>query len=229
MGKYLFVLFSALCFVGIHNSNAQNSVVAYLEAETPSALSDFPGGASFQANMPLSEYLDLQAGFRVGNYFPSVFGTAKVGLTIFPAAKNHAWQIDNAVVFDNYSPYPLNRLYYRIIGSWSCDHFRVDVGNAFMFTIGDGISKYNLFRPLMALKVTIRKPDKIWNASLFVRNFNRFESHAQDMVEWGVVIPVQITGHWMMFCESYLSTVGNFSGTANYYNCNVNLGVTYKW
>lgn len=222
------VIFIGCLFI-TSECKAQNSITSYVETGTSSPVGNFQYGIACQADISLTKHLQLDAGVRFANQFPSGFGTVKAGLVVFPSAKNRRWEINNTFIFTNYAPYPLNEIFYRLTASWHNDHFRIDLGNAFRFMTGDGIFKYALFRPLISLKGTIFKPERRGNLSLFIRNFNRFEPHAQDKVEWGAEVPFRINRYWSIFGESYVNTVGNFNGSANYYNCNMIFGAIFTW
>lgn len=223
------LLLTLLLLAAAPRAMAGGGVTAWLEAATSSAAGKFNGGGAVQADFRLSRHLDAEAGVRFNSVFPSGLGTVKAGLTVFPSASNRHWTIHNAFLYSNYAPYPLNELHYRLSAAWHNDYLRIELGNAFRFRMGSGLFKYNLLRPLFEVRGTVRKADKVWNLSLFIRNFNRFETHGQDLIEWGVTLPVRIADRWSAFCEAYVATAGNFSGTGNYYNTNFRLGAAYRW
>lgn len=208
---------------------AQSSVVSYIELGSSTTATPFKHGIATQVDLTLSPQIVLQAGLRLSSQYPSALGDLKAGVKIYPSKNNRYWSIENVVNYSLYAPYPMGQLYYCITGRWQTEHFSIDMGNAFAFLVGSGVVKYNLFRPSFALKGVIRDANKCWNAALFIRNFNRFEVHGSKAIEWGMQWTAHIKKRWTFFCEPYVTTVGNFNGTATFYNFNCLMGGAYRW
>lgn len=217
-----------LCMLSFY-TYGQNQVLSYIELGSKTPVNTFNYGMAYEASIYLSSRIALQAGVRLANQYPSGLGELKAGVTVFPCKNSIRWAIENVIDYSNYAPYPMGQLYYRITGAWQTKHFRIDFGNAFAFFIGSGIVKYHLFRPSYCLKGMIRTEDKAWNAAFFIRNFNRFEVHGAKCTEWGSELSARIDKKWKVFCEPYVTTVGNFNGTATFYNFNFHIGGAYLW
>lgn len=219
------LLLSVVSFSAI----AQNRTSAYMEFGTPTPVGRFNYGVGVETSMRASSIVDVYGGLRFANQYPSGFGSVKVGATIFLDKKSKQWSFDNSFCFSNYAPYPMNEFYYKLMFAWETKHFRIDAGNAFAFFAGSGVIKCHLWRPSFCFKGSIREKDSSWNIDFFIRNFNRFEAYGSRGIEWGGNISATVAGKWRLFCEPYIFTVGNFSGTATFYNFNCLIGGAYVW
>ena len=219
-----------LCFVPpVSGQRGRNEAVSYLELGSATPVSRIRYGMAAEARIRLHPLVSVQGGFRLANSYPSGLGDVKVGATLFFSKRSERWSCENVVNFSNYAPYPMSQLYYRLTAAWETKHFRIDMGNAFAFFIGSGITKYKLFQPTFALEGWVKEKDGPWNAAFFIRNFNRFEAHGSRCVEWGARGSAYVSGRWKLFCEPYVVTAGNFNGTATFYNFNCLLGGAFVW
>lgn len=207
----------------------QNRASYHIELGTRTPVNTMDFGMAVQTDIKISSHIKIDGGIRIANQYPSKFGDIQAGVTIYPSKKSEKWAINNRITFSNYSPYPMNHLYYLLTGKWTTNHFYIELGNAFACYLGSGVVKYHLYNPSFMLQGNIRDKDKLWNIALFIRNFNHFEVHGSKCMEWGSNISARIYKKWKLFCEPYVVTVGNFNGTATFYNFNCLIGCSYEW
>lgn len=225
----LLCLLAMMPVLSVQHTPAQHTVVWYAELGSATPVREFNYGWAAEGDFSLSERVTLGAGLRLSSRYPSALGDLKAGVTIYPARHSRSWVIENEVVFSNFAPWPMSQLYYRFTAGWQCRWFRVDLGNAFTMYAGSGVVKYHLWRPSFNFRGTFRSEEKRWNASVFVRNFNRFEAHGSKLMEWGGELSLRIGSRWKIFCEPFVSTVGNFNGTAEFYSFNCHFGGAFQW
>lgn len=225
----LFYLLLWACAVPSQQVSAQHTVLSYIELGSATPVREFNYGWAIEGDFSLSKQVTLAAGLRLANRYPSTLGDLKAGVIVYPVRHSRSWVIENEIVFSNFAPWPMSQLYYRLTAGWQCRWFRVDLGNAFAMYVGSGVVKYHLWRPSFNLRGTFRSDEKRWNASVFVRNFNRFEAHGAKAVEWGGELSMRLGERWRIFCEPFVTTVGNFNGTAEFYNFNCHFGGAFQW
>lgn len=225
--NFLFALFITCCIS--QPAAGQNSVSVYVEPGTSNTVNDFNYGIGAEVAFKLSQRVVVSGGIHLANQYPSGFGSVKAGAVVFLSKNTERWSCQNIVQFSSYAPYPMNQIYYRLLFAWDTKHFRIDLGNAFTLFTGSGVTKYNLFRPSFCFTGRIWDKENPWNIELFIRNYDRFESHGSRCVEWGGNLSARIGVKWKIFCEPYVMTVGNFNATATFYNFNCLIGGTYTW
>lgn len=210
-------------------ADAQHRVLSYVELGSPVPGCRVTYGLAVQADLRVASWVRVRGGIRLANAYPSGLGDVQAGATLFFRKDSQRWSCDHLLNFSNYAPYPMNQLYYRLLFTWQSKHVRIDAGNAFAFFIGSGVTKYHLFRPSFSVRGSVREAGSPWNVSFFIRNFNRFEAHGSRCMEWGGEVSAFVARRWMLFCEPYVVTAGNFNGTATFYHFNVLLGGAYRW